>query len=980
VDLAAHRGRAPVTIVSLIEGQLAFGLLPLLDRATLTLRDGERVGLIGRNGSGKSSLLQIIAGRLVLDEGELQRAQNLTIAMVEQEPELPPAATLRQSLILRGAFDKIDDERHRARLDARLNEFMQRFGVPADIEPMRASGGERKRAALALAFALEPGLLLLDEPTNHLDAESIAWLERYLEEYPSTVIAVTHDRYFLDNAAIEQVESAVLGLPGAAIVITHDRCFLDRVASRILELDRGVLRSYAGNFADYERQKAGQLATEAEANRRFDRFWAQEEAWIRKGIEARRTRNEGRVRRLESLRQLRAERRDRLGNVRFAIDAGERSGRLVAELENVDKSFATGQGARKIVERFSARIMRGDRIGLIGPNGCGKTTLIRLVLGQLEPDGGQVRRGSNVAAVYFDQLREQLDAQRTVADTISPGSDWIEINGARKHVVGYLADFLFPAQRAAAPVRMLSGGERNRLLLARLFARPANFLVLDEPTNDLDFESLELLEQVLQDYRGTLLIVSHDRSFLDNVVTQVWAAEGEGRWREYVGGYSDWLQQRAAPMRRAEADREPARAARRPTDPRRLSFKEQRELDALPGSLVALEREQRELHERMARDDAQQRAAARRHRRADRAAVRTLGGPGDAQAGQSCQRVKCAAMRTATLIVFGVVAAGAGAWLAWQRWQPPLLATTQATRGPAIDAVYATGTVEPSLEIRIAPRVAARIVELNADEGDVVRKGQLLARLEDADLRSSVAELESRLRYAEAQLKRANDLQRSQLVSQDTVERAATDFETAQASLRRAREQLAFMRIAAPTSGRIIRREGEIGEFIPVNQTIFYLAGPAPLRISADVDEEDQPRVVVGQRVLIRTDAFPTTVFEGRVTEITPRGDPVSRAYRVRIAIPEASPLQIGMTAETNIVIAERSQSLLVPTRAVRGNLVWVVEGNRARRRELEIGVRGPERIEVLAGLEPSDRIVEDPPAELEDGALIRPQAPAAAR
>ncbi|HVN42802.1 MAG TPA: ATP-binding cassette domain-containing protein, partial [Steroidobacteraceae bacterium] len=500
-------------LLNLRDAELAFGLQPLLDRAALAVESGERIGLIGRNGTGKSSLLGVLAGRLPLDAGELQKPVGLRVAMVEQEPQLPQASSLRESLALRGGIDAIHDERDRWRLEARLIEFLHRFGLDGATTPASASGGERKRAALALALALEPQLLLLDEPTNHLDVDGI-----------------------------ELLEGMLIGGP-TLIVITHDRRFLDRVATRILELDRGLLRSYPGNFATYERRKTEQLAEEATLRRKFDKFWAQEEVWIRKGVEARRTRNEGRVRRLEQLRRDREARRERMGQVRLSLDAGERSGKLVAELEEVTKSF----GGTAIVRGLSLRVMRGDRIGVIGPNGAGKSTLLKLILGELAPDAGRVRLGANVAVAYFDQLRAQLDPEQTVAATVSPTSDWVEVRGERRHVVSYLADFLFPPQRVESPVKMLSGGERNRLLLARLFARPANVLVMDEPTNDLDIDSLELLEQTLQDYDGTLLLVSHDRTFLDNVVTQTVAAEGGGRWREYVGGYSEWLRQRPAP-------------------------------------------------------------------------------------------------------------------------------------------------------------------------------------------------------------------------------------------------------------------------------------------------------------------------------------------------------------------------------------------------------------------------------------------------
>jgi ATP-binding cassette subfamily F protein uup len=553
-----------MSLITLLDAHLAYGDKPLLDGARLALQAGERLGLIGRNGTGKSTLLKVIAGSLHLDDGELQRRDGLRIAFVEQEPELPPAATLGESLlalaVARGARVSEGDDRERWRFSSRLNEYLHRFDLDVDRSPDNSSGGERKRAALALALTLDPELLLLDEPTNHLDIDGIGRLEELLIKVP------------------------------ASIVITHDRAFLDRVTTRIIELDRGVLRSYPGNFAAYELRKSDELAAEEVANRRFDKFWAQEEVWIRKGVEARRTRNEGRVKRLEHLRVERTDRRERLGNVKLSLDSGERSGKLVAELENVTKSF----GDRTIIKDVNARIMRGDRVGLIGANGAGKSTLIRIILGTLEPDSGMVRLGTNLQVAYFDQLREQLDPERTVADTISPGSDWVEIGSERKHVVTYLADFLFPSQRAKSPVKMLSGGERNRLLLARLFARPANFIVLDEPTNDLDIESLELLEQKLQDYPGTLLLVSHDRRFLDNVVTQTLAAEGDGVWREYVGGYSDWLHQRrpkSAPALKQSQTAAPSKEKART----KLSYKEQRELELLPGEIETLEREQTEL-------------------------------------------------------------------------------------------------------------------------------------------------------------------------------------------------------------------------------------------------------------------------------------------------------------------------------------------------------------------------------------------------
>lgn len=563
-----------MALITLIDAHLAYGDLPLLDEANISIEPGERVGLIGRNGTGKSSLLSVLAGKTMLDDGQLQRMDGLTIHYVEQEPQLPDAPTLKESLILRGKLDETTDEREKWRILAKLDENLSHFELNPNADPKLTSGGEKKRAALALAFTLAPQLLLLDEPTNHLDMRAIRLLE-----------ARSQDE--LKNQR-------------SLVVITHDRAFLDKVATRIVELDRGVLRSYPGNFAAYETRKEEELAAEELERRRFDKFWAQEEVWIRKGIEARRTRNEGRVKRLEQLRRERAARRDQMGSIRMSIDAGEKSGKIVAEVKGLSKSF----GDCVIVKDLDFTLMRGDRLGLIGRNGAGKSTLIKLLLGKIQPDAGTVKLGTNIKLAYFDQLREQLDLTKTVAETISPGSDWVEIGGERKHIIAYLGDFLFPPRRANVPVSSLSGGERNRLLLARLFALPANLLVLDEPTNDLDIDSLELLEQTLAVYPGTIILVSHDRRFLDNVVTEVLAPEGDGKWREYVGGYTEWFTQRqqendpfaaAKTEKKAEKTEKPAKNEKpRDVIPQKikLSWREARELEALPEKLEAMEKEQ----------------------------------------------------------------------------------------------------------------------------------------------------------------------------------------------------------------------------------------------------------------------------------------------------------------------------------------------------------------------------------------------------
>lgn len=583
-----------MALLTLTGAQLTLGLTPLLDRTELSVEPGERIGLIGRNGAGKSTLLRVLAGLEHLDGGLVQRQQGLRTAFVTQEPALAAAATVFDSvrkglapaleLIERyssGVGDLDDLQRQIEALDGwtweqRVNEVLQRLRLPADTLVSALSGGTRKRVALAQALISRPDLLLLDEPTNHLDLESIRWLEELL-----------------------------LAFRGSVITITHDRAFLDSVATRIVELDRGRLYSYEGNFSRYQALKEQQLTQELVLNARADKLLAEEEVWIRKGVEARRTRAQGRVNRLQALRRARAERRDAVGRVKLDVATGQASGKLVAELSNVSHSF----GGRPVVSRFSATILRGDKVGLIGPNGAGKTTLLKLILGELEPEAGSVRRGTNLQIAYFDQMRESLELDASLEDFISPGSEWIEIGSQRKHVKSYLGDFLFSPARATSPVRSLSGGERSRLLLARLFARPANVIVLDEPTNDLDIDTLELLEELLQTYPGTVFLVSHDRSFVDHVVTSTIAYEGDGHWREYEGGIEDWLTQSAravASAIRAQSAyskpvAEPPNASTAKQEPRRkLSYKDQRELDSLPALIESLEKEQQEINSLLA--------------------------------------------------------------------------------------------------------------------------------------------------------------------------------------------------------------------------------------------------------------------------------------------------------------------------------------------------------------------------------------------
>ena len=590
-----------MALITLMEAQLAFGHVALLDHASFALEPAERVGLIGRNGAGKSSLLKILGGLAKADDGSLSVQQGLRITYVAQEPELDPEATvfaaaaqgIAQAIALREQYlsgaPGLDLDALQSQIEAydawnweqRVEETLQRLHLDPQALIGTLSGGTKKRVALAQALVARPDVLLLDEPTNHLDLDSIEWLEELL-----------------------------LAFKGSVVTITHDRAFLDRIATRIVELDRGQLRSYPGNFAQYQAQKEEQLVQEAVINTRADKLLAQEEVWIRKGVEARRTRSQSRIGRLEALRANRAARREALGSVRMDIASGGQGGyqgKIVAELTRVSKAF----GDRAIVRDFSATILRGDKVGLIGPNGAGKTTLLKLILGELTPDSGDVRRGNNLQVAYFDQMRNAIDLDATLEDFISPGSEWIEIGNQRKHVKSYLGDFLFSPARAHSPVRSLSGGERNRLLLARLFARPANVLVLDEPTNDLDIDTLELLEELLQSYDGTVFLVSHDRSFLDNVVTSTIAAEGDGLWREYEGGVQDWLTQSrrsrelagsAAPAAKNTSQNE----AKRITDKRdqlqkkKLSYKEQRELEQLPAQIDALEAEQTAIRDELA--------------------------------------------------------------------------------------------------------------------------------------------------------------------------------------------------------------------------------------------------------------------------------------------------------------------------------------------------------------------------------------------
>ncbi len=561
-------------LVSLDRVSIAYGHLPLLDEIALQVEPRERLAVIGPNGTGKSTLLKIISGEVPPDSGTVWREPGIRLARLDQDVPLSADRPVFD-VVAEGHTHHSADDEHWIR-EHQVDLVLSRLNLPGDAIVDTLSGGWRRRVLLARALVGQPDLLLLDEPTNHLDIDAITWLEDFLASYA-----------------------------GAVMFVTHDRTFLQRLATRIVELDRGRLTSWPGDYATYLRRKEEALANEAAEQARFDRKLAEEEVWLRQGVKARRTRNEGRVRALEAMRAERAARREQVGNVRLqtaVADAqAEQSGKMVFEIDEVGKSYA----GTLVVSHFSARVMRGDRIGLIGPNGVGKTTLLRMLLGELTPDEGEVRRGANVQVAYYDQQREQLDPEQTVFDTIGQGNDTVTVNGRTRHVNGYLGDFLFPPERTRSPVKALSGGERNRLLLAQLFTRPANVLVLDEPTNDLDLETLELLESQLVQWLGTLLLVSHDRAFLDSVVTSTFVFEGEGRVQEYVGGYEDWVRQRtdsSPPQRtqRTTRTRTASPVVEISRQPKKRSYKEQRELDALPAQIEALEAEQRELNARIA--------------------------------------------------------------------------------------------------------------------------------------------------------------------------------------------------------------------------------------------------------------------------------------------------------------------------------------------------------------------------------------------
>ena len=589
-----------MAIITIDKASLAFGHYTLLDKVSFGIEKGDKIGLIGRNGAGKSSLLKALANTIKLDDGQIYYTEGTKVVYVPQEPILNPKHTIFNEVfsglgevrqLLSDYYDVLDKMAtdYTDDLLNTLNDLQEKLehtnafasknlidkvltdlGLDGHQNVGELSGGVKKKVAIARALVAQPDILLLDEPTNHLDITATLWLEKIVNDFNGTVV-----------------------------LITHDRTFLDKTVHKIVELDRGRLNVYPGSFAKYQEYKALQLADEAKINHEFDKFLAQEEVWIRKGIEARRTRNEGRVRRLEQLRVDRAVRRDRVGKVNFQVDRGSLSGKIVAEIEKVNISFDN----RNIVKNFTTTVMRGDKIGLIGPNGIGKSTLLKIILGEQKPDNGITKLGTKVEIAYFDQFREQLDEEATIAEVVSQGQDFIEVNGRNIHVASYLEDFLFAPARFRSQVKSLSGGERNRLLLARLFSRPANVLVLDEPTNDLDIETLELLEDLLINYTGTVFLVSHDRTFLDNVVTQSYVFLGGGEILELAGGYSDWLdyKSRIAPIANTNKTVPNAKEPQIIKNSRsKLSFKEKTELDGLPKILELLEEEQAMLQQKLA--------------------------------------------------------------------------------------------------------------------------------------------------------------------------------------------------------------------------------------------------------------------------------------------------------------------------------------------------------------------------------------------
>ncbi len=604
-------------LLTLRDLSLAYGHVPLLDRVNASVEKGDRIALIGRNGEGKSTLLRVLTGSQKADGGEFKLQGGVRLASMAQEVPheldgsvldvvLTGAGDMAELLVQYHHLDPMSDafSRLHERIDAgngwALESNARRLIERLELDPERdfaaLSGGLKRRVLLARALLTEPDILLLDEPTNHLDVRSIEWLEGFLRDWNGTLI-----------------------------FITHDRSFLQSLANRIWELDRGILRDFPGDFGNYLRRKQEILHAEEKANADFDKKLAAEEVWIRQGIKARRTRNEGRVRALKALREERAQRRERKGNVSLAIQGAEKTGKVVIEAKDLSYAYvpSTGAGAdagqwpTAIVRNLNLTIERGDKIAILGDNGVGKTTLLRLLLGQLQPSSGEVRAGTKLEVAYFDQLRNALDEEKTVVDNVADGADFLEINGERRHVLGYLQDFLFPPARSRSPVKALSGGERNRLLLAKLFTKPCNVLVLDEPTNDLDVETLELLEELLIDYKGTLLIISHDREFVDNVATSVLAFEGDGVIREYVGGYRDWLRQRPSQATRKEIEKKEAErkeaasreakavtanAANQKSEPakKKLSYKDQRELDLLPAKIEKLEADQAALQQQLA--------------------------------------------------------------------------------------------------------------------------------------------------------------------------------------------------------------------------------------------------------------------------------------------------------------------------------------------------------------------------------------------